>query len=112
MAIGHLPRRPGAYPGMALPDAFDFTGYLKEIGQDARYQAGRDLYTETEALITLEAETVAQKSPGEENRGESASSQPKVERFPVLAGCGSTPWETSESMCCWRGDRVPGNPPR
>jgi hypothetical protein len=38
-----------------LHTAFDFSGYLQTICGDPRYQPVRDLYTETEVLIPLEA---------------------------------------------------------
>lgn len=39
-----------------MADSVDFEKYLQFIGQDRRYQDVRDHYTETEALILLEAE--------------------------------------------------------
>ncbi|MBW4482449.1 MAG: HEAT repeat domain-containing protein [Tildeniella torsiva UHER 1998/13D] len=69
-----------------LHTAFDFSGYLQAICGDSRYQLVRDLYTQTEVLIPLEAETVEQKSPTEDaNRGAEQTPQ-KVERFPVVEG--------------------------
>lgn len=62
----------------------DFEQYLQFVRQDSRYQNIRDLYTETEALIPLEAETVERQSERPEQGIEQA--QKKVERFPVLEG--------------------------
>lgn len=64
----------------------DFSGYLQAIGVDDRYRDGRELYTETEVLILLEAETVARKPPEADGSHESEPTQPKVEWFPVLEG--------------------------
>ncbi len=47
----------------SLPTAFDFSKYLQFLCRDPRYQDVRDLYTETEVLIPLEAETVGRRSP-------------------------------------------------
>ncbi|MGF1566715.1 MAG: HEAT repeat domain-containing protein [Nodosilinea sp.] len=69
-----------------LSAAFDFSDYLKAIYKDPRYQDARDLYTETEALISLEAETVERKLSGEGEHDAAPSSQSKVERLPVLEG--------------------------
>ncbi|NER78416.1 MAG: TIR domain-containing protein [Leptolyngbya sp. SIO1D8] len=67
-----------------MPDTQTFERYLQFIRQDSRYQNVRDLYTETEALIPLEAEKIERKSEHPEHDVEPA--QKKVERFPVLAG--------------------------
>jgi Mrp family chromosome partitioning ATPase len=61
-----------------------FKKYRLFVRQDSRYQHIRDLYTETEALIPLEAETVERQSERPEQDVEQA--QKKVERFPVLTG--------------------------
>ncbi|MBE9070118.1 HEAT repeat domain-containing protein, partial [Leptolyngbya cf. ectocarpi LEGE 11479] len=66
------------------PGSVDFERYIQFIRQDSRYQNVRDLYTETEALIPLEAETVERQSKRSEQDTEQA--QKKVERFPVLEG--------------------------
>lgn len=69
-----------------LPTAFDFSGYLQAVCEDDRYRKVHDLYTETEVLISLEAETVEQKSATADGNHETESAPPKVERFPVLEG--------------------------
>lgn len=69
-----------------LPAAFDFSGYLQFVCEDPRCQSARDLYTETEVLIPLEAETVEKKSPTADSNREAEAPQQKVERFPVLEG--------------------------
>ncbi|PSN15869.1 hypothetical protein C7293_05205 [filamentous cyanobacterium CCT1] len=69
-----------------LPAAFDFSRYLKAVCEDDRYRKGRVLYTETEVLIPLEAETVEKKSRRADSNREDESQQQKVERFPVLEG--------------------------
>ena len=67
-------------------DHGDLSNYLQSICDDPRYQDVLSLYTETEVLIPLEAETVEQRSPTAEGSCEPESSQQKVERFPVLEG--------------------------
>jgi HEAT repeat protein len=64
--------------------AFDFSAYLTAILQDRRYHDIHALYTETDALLTLEAETVEQKRAEDPELAE--SEQQKVEPFPVLEG--------------------------
>jgi predicted NACHT family NTPase len=70
----------------SFSSAFDFSQYLQFICQDSRNKDVRDLYTETEVLIPLEAETVKQKSPTPDTNREAEQNQQKVERFPVLEG--------------------------
>lgn len=70
----------------SLPTAFDFSKYLQFLCQDPRCQDVRNLYTETEILIPLEAETVKQKSPTADTDREAEQTQQKVERLPVLEG--------------------------
>ncbi|MBE9098181.1 HEAT repeat domain-containing protein [Vacuolonema iberomarrocanum] len=79
---------------------FDFKPYLQFVRQDSRYQNVRALYTETEALIPLEAETAERKSAHPEpdsdqarapdseqtQKKDSKQAQKKGERFPVLEG--------------------------
>ncbi len=71
-----------------LRHTFDFSGYLKFVLQDARYKHVRDLYTETEVLIPLEAETVERQSLNEQRPDGDwqIEGQRKVKRFPVLKG--------------------------
>ncbi|MFH7245167.1 MAG: HEAT repeat domain-containing protein [Spirulina sp.] len=70
----------------SFPPTFDFSGYLEFIlRQDSRYQDVRDLYTETDVLILLEAETVERRASEDASRSPEITQQ-KVERFPVLEG--------------------------
>ena len=69
---------------MTAAKTVNFGRYLKFIRQDPRHQDIQELYTETEALIPLEAETVELKSGHLEPGTKPA--QKKVERFPVLEG--------------------------
>ncbi|PSN18719.1 hypothetical protein C7271_11065 [filamentous cyanobacterium CCP5] len=66
----------------------EFEKYLTFISRDRRYQDVRNLYTKTEALIPLEAETVERKPDRPEADIEQV--QKKVERFPVLEGLRKT----------------------
>ena len=61
-----------------------FDQYRQFIQRDPRYQDVRELYTETEALISLEAETIERQPERPEQAIE--PEQKKVERFPVLEG--------------------------
>ncbi|MFQ4139059.1 HEAT repeat domain-containing protein [Nodosilinea sp. PGN35] len=69
-----------------LPPAFVFFDYLQFVCQDPRYQQVRDLYTETEVLIPLEAETVEPQTSSDVDIQADEAKQLKVERFPVLEG--------------------------
>jgi hypothetical protein len=65
-------------------DRTDFETYLDFIRRDRRDQDVRDLYTATEALIHLEAETVERQPERPEQDSEPVPK--KVQRFPVLEG--------------------------
>ena len=69
-----------------LPAAFDFSGYLQAVCEDDRYRKVHDLYTESEVLIRLEAESVEKKPATADDRREAEPQQKKVERFLVLEG--------------------------
>ena len=70
----------------SLPPAFDFPRYLRFVCQDPRYQQVRDLYTQSEVLIPLEAETVESQTSSDVDIQTDEAKQPKVERFPILEG--------------------------
>jgi len=70
----------------SLPPVFDFSDYLRFVCQDPRYQQVRNLYTETEVSIPLEAEIVEPQTASEAGIQTDKAKQPKVQPFPVLEG--------------------------
>ena len=62
-----------------------FSDYLKFVLGDPRYRDVRVLYTGTDAVLTLEAETVEAQNKKPERRGPETLSK-KIESFPLLEG--------------------------
>ena len=62
---------------------FDFSAYLNFVCGDRRYCDSRSLYTATDALLSLEAQTVKRQ---ERENEQSETSRQQIESFPVLAG--------------------------
>ena len=62
---------------------FDFSAHLNFVCGDRRYCDSRSLYTATDALLSLEAQTVKRQ---ERENEQSETSRQQIESFPVLAG--------------------------